>query len=204
MPNPKRRHSKRRTSARRTHDSLRAPVLRRVPQLPRAQAAAPRVPALRTVQGPRSRSKSSKSNPLRPHSHADHCGGRNGRRSRPQSGSRRSDSGRALDLASARHPGRPGGRGPPGTATSTTAPADLPIEIHHASEVDHHGGQRRQGRAHQEGQLHSRGLAPGARRRGAGVGLGRQHRRRHGHRQDGAGHDAAAWTVRRSRRPFPR
>jgi large subunit ribosomal protein L32 len=25
MPNPKRRHSKRRTSARRTHDSLRAP-----------------------------------------------------------------------------------------------------------------------------------------------------------------------------------
>ena len=31
MPNPKRRHSKRRTSARRTHDSLRRPILAECP-----------------------------------------------------------------------------------------------------------------------------------------------------------------------------
>jgi len=31
MPNPKRRHSKRRTSARRTHDSLRAAIMSECP-----------------------------------------------------------------------------------------------------------------------------------------------------------------------------
>ena len=54
MPNPKRRHSNRRTQnsprARCAEDARDV----RMPQLPRAEAAAPRVPALRTVQGPRS------------------------------------------------------------------------------------------------------------------------------------------------------
>ena len=41
MPNPKRRHSKQRTSKRRSHDFLTPVSTSRVPQLPRAQAAPP-------------------------------------------------------------------------------------------------------------------------------------------------------------------
>ena len=57
MPNPKRRHSKTRTAKRRTHDALK-PWRRRVPAVPRAQAAAQRVRELRLLprpSGPRGR-----------------------------------------------------------------------------------------------------------------------------------------------------
>ena len=52
MPNPKRRHSKTRTAKRRTHDALKAVGLERVPALPRAEAAAPRVRQLRLLPRP--------------------------------------------------------------------------------------------------------------------------------------------------------
>ena len=55
MPNPKRRHSKRRSSTRRAHDHLTAPIDLKVSALPRAQVAPSRVPALRILQGPRGR-----------------------------------------------------------------------------------------------------------------------------------------------------
>ena len=45
MPNPKRRHSQQRTATRRAHDALKASGLSECPELPRAQAAAPRLPA---------------------------------------------------------------------------------------------------------------------------------------------------------------
>ena len=50
MPNPKRRHSKRRTSTRRAHDFLVSPLLR-MPALPRNEAAPPGLPPLRLLQG---------------------------------------------------------------------------------------------------------------------------------------------------------
>ena len=46
MPNPKRRHSKRRTSTRRAHDHLVEARSREVFPLPRNEAAAPGLPAL--------------------------------------------------------------------------------------------------------------------------------------------------------------
>ena len=55
--------------------------------------------------------------------------------------------------------------------------------------VHHHGGLGGQGFQGQEGFLDSRGLAAGARWYRAGCGVGRQHRRGHGHRQDCARHD---------------
>ena len=51
MPNPKRRHSKARRDRRRAHDHLKPPGPEPLPELPRAQAAAPRLPALRPLQG---------------------------------------------------------------------------------------------------------------------------------------------------------
>ena len=54
MPNPKRRHSKARRDRRRAHDHLQAPGAQRVPELPRAEAAAPRVPACGTTRARRS------------------------------------------------------------------------------------------------------------------------------------------------------
>ena len=45
MPNPKRRHSQKRTSTRRAHDALKAHSLVGVPQLSREKDAAPRLPA---------------------------------------------------------------------------------------------------------------------------------------------------------------
>ena len=52
MPNPKRRHSKRRTSTRRAHDHLRLPGICGVPELPRTQIASSRLPEVRPIQGP--------------------------------------------------------------------------------------------------------------------------------------------------------
>ena len=49
MPNPKRRHSKTRTAKRRTHDALRRADDRALPAVPRAEGAAPRLPALRLL-----------------------------------------------------------------------------------------------------------------------------------------------------------
>ena len=51
MPNPKRRHSKRRTSTRRAHDHLSKPASGEVSALPRNEAAAPGLPALWLLQG---------------------------------------------------------------------------------------------------------------------------------------------------------
>ena len=67
---------------------------------------------------------------------------------------------------------------------------DLPIEIVHASERITMEDSAAQGGAHQAGQLHARGLAAGARRGRPGIRVGGQHRRRDGHRQDGAGRGA--------------
>ena len=58
MPLPKRRHSKTRGRKRRTHYKLVAPDPRRLPAVPRDQAAASRLPALRLLQGPRESSPS--------------------------------------------------------------------------------------------------------------------------------------------------
>ena len=52
MPNPKRRHSKTRTAKRRTHDALKPVGPQRVPALPRAEAAAPRLRELRLLPRP--------------------------------------------------------------------------------------------------------------------------------------------------------
>ena len=51
MPNPKRRHSKRRTSTRRAHDFLGEAGAGEMPELPRNEAAAPGLPTLRLLQG---------------------------------------------------------------------------------------------------------------------------------------------------------
>ena len=62
MPNPKRRHSKTRTAKRRTHDALTRADDRPVPAVPRAEGAAPRLPALRLLPRPRQvRRRSTKS-----------------------------------------------------------------------------------------------------------------------------------------------
>ena len=55
MPNPKRRHSRARRDKRRAHDALAQPGTSVCTELPGAQAAAPRLPALRVLQGPRGR-----------------------------------------------------------------------------------------------------------------------------------------------------
>ena len=51
MPNPKRRHSKARRDKRRAHDALTPPALSDCPNCHEAEAAAPRLPALRVLQG---------------------------------------------------------------------------------------------------------------------------------------------------------
>ena len=51
MPNPKRRHSKRRTSTRRAHDYLNWSSVGEVPELPRNEAAPSGLPELWTLQG---------------------------------------------------------------------------------------------------------------------------------------------------------
>ena len=55
MPNPKRRHSKTRGRKRRTHDALTGADAEPVPAVPRAKAAAPRVPDCGYYNGGRSR-----------------------------------------------------------------------------------------------------------------------------------------------------
>ena len=124
MPNPKRRHSKRRTSARRTHDSLNRSGSGGMPQLPRAQTPAPRVPALRKIQGPRSdRGRRRIARPAV--SHADHRGRRHGGRSRPQIRSRRRDS-RGSGSCRQGDPGGPGGRGAQGAGAAPARPRSCP------------------------------------------------------------------------------
>ena len=68
--------------------------------------------------------------------------------------------------------------------------AHCPSKIHHASEQITMDDSAARSRAHQARQFHARGVAPGARRLRPGIRLGRQHRRRDGHRQDGAGRGA--------------
>ncbi len=116
----------------------------RVPQLPRAQAAAPRLPPLRTIQGPRSSgSRAGVANPQ----HADHCCRCNGRRPRPESGSGRRRRGRQ-NSGSQGHSGGPAGCPAAGTAGIRRLPR--PAHRDRARQrADHHGGQRRAGRAHQ-------------------------------------------------------
>ncbi len=67
---------------------------------------------------------------------------------------------------------------------------DLPIVIHHASRTHRHGGEGGARGAHQKRQLHARGAEAGARGRGGRLCHRRQHRRGHGHGQDGAGRAA--------------
>ena len=106
----------------------------------------------------------------------------------PKSRSRRSDSGgrRASDR---RHSGRPGRRRSRRSWPSILRRPDLPIEVHHASEfITMEDSAAKAVRTKKDSSIRV-ACAPGARRRRAGRGLGRQHRRGDGHRQDGPGHD---------------
>jgi len=51
MPNPKRRHSQKRTATRRAHDSLSITLAVGVSELPRTEDATPRLPEVRNLQG---------------------------------------------------------------------------------------------------------------------------------------------------------
>ncbi len=92
-----------------------------------------------------------------------------------------------------------GRRGPARTREARWRTQDLPIEIVHATEritMEDSG----EGGAHQAGQLHARLRAAGARGPGARVRVRRQHRRVHGHREDGAGRGAGRRPSRAFRR----
>ena len=192
MPNPKRRHSAARRGNRRAHDSLKQAALVRVPELPRAEAAAPGVPALRAVQRPRShRSRAGvECAVLRRHasSHADHCSRRHGRGSCPEAGSRRRDSGRQKPGGQG-HPGGPRRRG----AARTGQPRRLALAADRnpsRQRTDHHGRQRRQGRAQPSVTVRCAWPRAWCATARPGIRLRRQHRRGHGHRQNGAGRGA--------------
>ena len=88
------------------------------------------------------------------------------------------------------HPGGPARRRPRANWRMHDGAGESAHRDPSRQRAGHHGGQRRQGGPHQARQLHPRGLPAGARRHRAGLGLGRQHRRRHGHRQNGAGNDS--------------
>ena len=135
--------------------------------------------------------------------HADHCGGCNGRRPRPQSrsgrgGSRRQESRASRSSWWARR------MWSGGNSQQHDDYRDLPIEIVHASErVTMEDSAAKAVRTKRDSSMRvaSRLVRDGVR---PGIRLGGQHRRGHGHRQDGAGRGARAWTGRRWPASFPR
>ena len=173
MPNPKRRHSKSRTAKRRTHDTLVGDAVERLPELPRAETAAPRVPALRVLPrppGPRRRRS------VTPPDHDPHRRRRDGGRPRPPQHHRR----RSGCRASSRSRASAGRARPTRFAPSwrdIPTPHQLSIRILDAPDVIGMAEAPAAALAAEAARVDSRRRRGGGERRGVGAGERRAYRR---------------------------
>ena len=188
MPNPKRRHSTRRTAT---------PPLSRLSDRRRASPSAPTAtrrscPIAPAPSAARTRAALFWTSRKRQVDSSAHAHRHRARRRRFRQSSRAGDSRGDSRLPGSAGAGPSGWAGGGAARPARRAPGERrPAHRHPPCLGTHrHGGEGGPCRAHQARQLHARGSEAGARGQGGGLCDRRQHRRGHGYGQDGAGRAA--------------